>query len=571
MSESPSRSKKQRTEDNPTADDLRLKYPFVNYDSWLLSQPRSDSISFGLDESLIGNGAASTGPRPSPVWFGLGAESAVSPQCRSAQYSAVAHSPFAASFGDNDNLVPSMYTAGDCLESFCELRQSIPAAISLPYSDTNLIRHAELADIISNAVKRDPALYKHVWPASVLGIAVTEGVADLAVAQTPVSATHAERMPWQWELLNRGDILKAIVEALEHCNGDLVIPFRGLMLSQWVAGLLFRLSQIFVKITVVRSQLTPRVDDVCFIFCQTKRGSSKLVDKAVKMLTRLSLDSDISEGKNWGYSAPPVCFTDPAMVTWLKSVNAQLVGFVKRSFVPPTEYPSIDRLASQFRLKKFLFPEAPVEVVGFYFGSFNPVHENHIALAQFALDHLGVNRVVFVPNFDGNDEKEDVLPIQHRAAMLKARLQGTAGMDTVTPSAPTKRWEAKASFAEETVTRIFEESRSSGQPALLLGQDSWNKAVLGSSRDKTTRHFIGISKLVKVKFIIFPRTDQAEPVLPAPKPIRENITIVDGFADPIPGLSSSKVRNAFQRGETPQGVHASVSEYIRTHRLYSSG
>lgn len=569
MSESPNSGKRQKIAEASSHDATvgKPKYPFVNYDVHLPSQP--GLIEFPSRDGMVEHGVSvQTGPRPVPVWFSLGADSAVSPQCRSAQYSAVAHSPFTDFNRDDQDLVPSLYATPDSLENFKTFREDLPAEIPNPYLSE--FRDAEVADVVSNAVRRDPSLYTSVWPRPILGIAsAADGPADLVVGVTPITASHAERMPWQWELSNRSAILAAIVEGIAHCGGDLLIPFRGLILSQWMGGVLFRLSQVFVKVTVVRSQITPRWDDSCYIFCQTRRPSSKFVDKAVKMLAKLDAEVRARDGmQTWGYVVPPVCFTDPALVSWLKSVNAQLIGLVKQPYSVPSIYPSMENLASQFRLKKYVFIQDPEQLIGFYFGSFNPVHENHIALAQVALERLGLARVVFVPNLDGNDEK-DVLPLPHRVAMLRARVQDMHAMEVLEPTAPTKRWEAKAVIAEETAERLFANSRSRGQPALLLGQDSWNKAVLGSSRDKTTRHFIGISKLVKERFFIFPRTDQQEPVLPAPKPIRDNVTVVEGFSDPIPGLSSSQIRDSVVE-DVPHGLHERVLEYIRSHNLYSS-
>ena len=214
------------------------------------------------------------------------------------------------------------------------------------------------------------------------------------------------------------------------------------------------------------------------------------------------------------------------------------------------------------RFKKYLFPNRPAKRVGFYFGSFSPVHENHLAVARFAVDQLGFAKVVFVPNQDGNDAKPDMPLLSHRVGMIRARLdeEDTNAFQVLTPPGKTHRWEAKAELAEAVCGDFFMESQDSGQPVILLGQDSWNKV---------TRHFIGIAKLVKTEVFVFPRTAGADEfVANPPKPIRELVTIVQGYQDPIVGLSSSAVREGLLSG-SHQGLHPAVQAYIQQHQLYS--
>ncbi len=573
-------SKKQRLDfqDDEDVKTHTPKYPYIDHDKWMKKHVEGAERTIVVTESDDGIPALSGPPtaRPTPSWFSLGADSQVSTQARSAQYSAVAHSPHpdlrspvvSEETEEDDGLM--LYSKWDMVNKYIEFRLNLPDRIYHPYFSSDVFREAVIADIVSNSVRRDPALYKSVWPRSIMGIpGVVEesNVAELAIAQTEKNdAAIQDKLPWSWETANRRDFIIQVIEAVGHTSKDLVIPFHGLILSPWVSGILFRLSQLFFKITVVRSQLSPSWDDSCFIFCQGKRASSKLVDKAFKLLTKLVPENP--ENDSWGYSVPPVCFTDPCLSDWLRSVNAQLMGPSRVSLTSGVVLPTINQLASQFRLKKYLFPNARTATVGFYFGSFNPVHENHVALAEFAIKNLGLYRVLFVPNDDDHEEKKDMLvPRVQRAEILRVR-----GLEVLEPSGSTKRWEAKAAIAEEYTNRLFEESEMSGIPALLLGQDSWNKAVLGSSRDKVTRHFIGISKLVKTKIFIFPRTncDSETGVLPAPKPIRENIEIVDGYSDPLTGLSSSGLREILrtERTECPTGIHPSVFKYISEHNLY---
>jgi hypothetical protein len=65
--------------------------------------------------------------------------------------------------------------------------------------------------------------------------------------------------------------------------------------------------------------------------------------------------------------------------------------------------------------------------VGVYFGSFDPVHENHVAVARHAVERCGVGCVVFVAS-PSLQTKPGLTPLHVRVAMLRARLQDEAGM-----------------------------------------------------------------------------------------------------------------------------------------------
>lgn len=559
------------------------KYPFVDHDQWMqnFSAPSGSlfvSASDDRNESSAAGQQIFTA-RPVPVWLTLATEGGVSDQCRSAQYSAVAHSPTVSADSQGEESLMMMYSSWEYVNNYIAFRSSLPNNILHPFSESGLYFEALVADVISNSVRRDPSLYKSIWPVSMLGITMVEphGVADLAVARTRSGSNEQARLPWTWELNNRQEIVTRIIEGLNATRNDLLVPFQGLILSPWVAGVLFRLTQLFFKVTVVRSQVSPRWDDTCFIFCQGKRSSSKLVDKAHKLLTRLISNTYPASNCKWGYSVPPVCFSDPVWIGWLRNINTQLIGAVRPSAPFQSEtYESIYKLSSRLRLKKYLFPNEPNTLIGFYFGSFNPVHENHIALAEYAHKQLGLSRIVFVPNSDEHEaKKEELLPMDHRVSMLEARASSIDWMSVLKPPGSTKRWESKAEIAEDACSSLMQDAPSIGVPALLLGQDSWNKAVLGSSRDKITRHFIGISKLVNAKFFIFPRNegqDIGQPVLPAPKPIRDNVAVVDGYRDPITDLSSSRIRQTLRMNflECPEGLHVRVYEYVRANNLYAS-
>ena len=62
--------------------------------------------------------------------------------------------------------------------------------------------------------------------------------------------------------------------------------------------------------------------------------------------------------------------------------------------------------------------------IGIFGGSFNPVHQGHIRLAQEALSELNMDKIYFVPSCQNPlKEKEDLLPGAVRVRILKAALR----------------------------------------------------------------------------------------------------------------------------------------------------
>ena len=55
-------------------------------------------------------------------------------------------------------------------------------------------------------------------------------------------------------------------------------------------------------------------------------------------------------------------------------------------------------------------------------GSFNPIHSGHMAAAYFAVEELGFDKVIFIPN-GPNYKKRDLAPAEVRLEMVKAAVQ----------------------------------------------------------------------------------------------------------------------------------------------------
>ena len=542
-------------------------YPFVDYDSWMYPSSSPLDIEFVEPSST---GSLSSGIRPATLWFQASQNS--SPECVSAQQSVVHHMVVL------DPVEPptsrsSIYVSDSQLKGYQAFLSSIPPHVSHPYFDSELYRDAQVIDVICSGVCRNPHQYSEVFGLSSLIPSSTPSSAlstSLVVASTD-AANQVYPSLGAWERVNRVQLLEAILTGFHQLadGGDMVVPLRGgIVASVWLGGIIFRMSQLFFKITILRSALSPVWDDKFYLVGIGKK-KSKSVKRVITLIKRLV---DCYAGKEHiGYTVPPACFTDPTFVAWLRSINAQLIG---TRLGASSSVPSLEWCASKLRIKKFLWPNQNWKI-GIYFGTFNPVHVNHISLANWAHDHCGVDKVILVPNeqqpHEGLAVKENVLPLTDRIAMLELATQEYSDWLLVkAPTGKTHRWESKGTMAKEFAEQITCDSQFVGNAVLLLGGDSWEKART-SCRDKTTRHFIGIAKL-NIDVLVFARggsapSDSSE-YEAVPKPIRDRVAFVADYADPVSGLSSSVVREQIA-SERVTGLNPLVEAYIRAHSLYT--
>lgn len=63
-------------------------------------------------------------------------------------------------------------------------------------------------------------------------------------------------------------------------------------------------------------------------------------------------------------------------------------------------------------------------LIGILGGTFDPVHNAHLAIARSALEHLGLGRILWIPTGAPPYRPAPVAPAAHRVAMLKLALAG---------------------------------------------------------------------------------------------------------------------------------------------------
>jgi nicotinate-nucleotide adenylyltransferase len=180
-----------------------------------------------------------------------------------------------------------------------------------------------------------------------------------------------------------------------------------------------------------------------------------------------------------------------------------------------------------------------VSTTGILGGTFDPVHNAHLALARAALKHLRLARILWLPTGAPKYRAPAQASAAHRLAMLRLALAGE-------PRFAIDEGEldpAHSGFTIETLERL------GGRPVLLMGADQYVKF-------QTWHRWREI--LERAEIAVF-----ARPGAPAPGAGARSVPFTPT------GVSASDIRARLARGEDVSTMlPAGVLEYIRRHGLY---
>lgn len=188
--------------------------------------------------------------------------------------------------------------------------------------------------------------------------------------------------------------------------------------------------------------------------------------------------------------------------------------------------------------------------IGIYGGSFNPVHNGHIALAKFILAQGVVDEIWMLPSPRNplKSESELVADI-HRQQMLEVALEGVRGVEMCLI-------EDKLPRPSYTIRTL--EALSVTYPEhmfyLIIGADNW--AVFTQWREWERI-------LEQYRILVYPRSsyDVATTTLSHP-----HVKLLDA---PLYECSSTEVRNTIKRGGNYRDmVPKKVADYIEKKALY---
>lgn len=197
--------------------------------------------------------------------------------------------------------------------------------------------------------------------------------------------------------------------------------------------------------------------------------------------------------------------------------------------------------------------------IGIYAGSFDPIHNGHLAFAQAAL-RSGLAKVMFLVE-PQPWRKQGVRALEHRIAMVQLAIADNPKLGIVI----TER--AKVTV-HETLPAL--RTRFKGYELVLLFGDD-----VVSYMAEHIAAWPHIEDLANSASLIIASRKLAQPVVAKQLAFLKReygLPFRYDFADPdMPDVSSSGIRSAINKGQPVESLPPAVANYIREQRLYASG
>ena len=199
--------------------------------------------------------------------------------------------------------------------------------------------------------------------------------------------------------------------------------------------------------------------------------------------------------------------------------------------------------------------------IGLFGGTFNPIHNGHLHIAQAFAEQCQLDCVVFLPAGDPYHKQTDLVSAEHRLAMLELAtthqpLFAVSDCDIVRKG---------ATYTIDTL-HIFKQHYPNAQLHWLMGMDSLMTLHTWKSWQSVVR---------QTKIVVANRT--GDNLAKAPRELHAwlgealqsgDLTLLN--AD-VMEVDSSQIRAMIAKGQNPRAyVPANVADYIQKHHLYQS-
>lgn len=188
-------------------------------------------------------------------------------------------------------------------------------------------------------------------------------------------------------------------------------------------------------------------------------------------------------------------------------------------------------------------------------GTFNPIHNVHLALANYIKTHFKFDTILFIPAYKPPHKNIDDDLANHRYAMVKLAIEGESGFNISNIEFRHERY----SYTVNTMEELYKMYPNiEGKISFIIGTDAFRQIEDWYETDK-------LKELVD--FVVFPREDNFNPdSLERLRNAGYNFVCVNM---PFINLSSTVLRSRIKNGK-PIGnlIPKKVEDYIKKHGLY---
>ena len=180
-------------------------------------------------------------------------------------------------------------------------------------------------------------------------------------------------------------------------------------------------------------------------------------------------------------------------------------------------------------------------------GTFDPIHQAHLAIAHEAAELCRLDRVLLVPA--ANPPHKSALthaPYEHRVRMAEIACRGLAHVEVSRLEEGTE-W----SYSIDTIDKVRARMSRDDELFFVIGADAFADI-------RTWHRWQDVVR--EVRFVVVSRPGVAYDVPPEARLDRLELAV-----------SSSEIRRQLAAGRRPPEVPAAVMDYIVAHGLYGTG
>ena len=191
-----------------------------------------------------------------------------------------------------------------------------------------------------------------------------------------------------------------------------------------------------------------------------------------------------------------------------------------------------------------------------YQGTFNPIHNAHLRVADYVVEKYDFDKLIFIPAYNPPHKNLDIAIASHRLNMVKLATQNN---DKFEVSDIEYKLKGK-SYTYNTICELYKKYDVEGKINFIIGTDAFKNITKWFNADK-------LKELVK--FIVFSReenlckSDYDTMFEKGYDFVFETLSFED--------ISSSSIREKVKKGESIKGlVEEKTEEYIIKNGLYKN-
>ena len=187
-------------------------------------------------------------------------------------------------------------------------------------------------------------------------------------------------------------------------------------------------------------------------------------------------------------------------------------------------------------------------------GTFNPIHNAHLQMAEYVLEHYGFDKIIFIPAYKPPHKDYDINMCKYRYDMVKLAIQNNPKFEI---SDIEYKREGK-SYSYFTLLKLYEQYNVDGKIHFIIGTDAFEKIESWYEADK-------LKKIVD--FIVFIRENEFVNL----DYLKEKGYTFEFARMPFFDISSTELRERISKHKPINNlVTKEVEEYIYKNGLYTN-